>query len=185
MIEEPPARCLFILVSHRPGSLLSTIRSRSLRLDLRSLTPDETLKVIKDVHGDEEEPQALERAAELSAGSPGRALELLASQGAEIFSEFRTTIAARGTIGLAEQFKLAGRFSGRDGGEDFDIFCELLLDWTAGQARRWAGASKGAVLAGAHGEIAHSIRLTNALNLDRRQAILDAMSRLEEAMKAA
>jgi len=48
-----------------------------------------------------------------------------------------------------------------------------------------AGASQGAALAGAHGEIAHSIRLTNALNLDRRQAILDAMSRLEEAMKAA
>ncbi len=69
--------------------------------------------------------------------------------------------------------------------EDFDVFCELLLDWTAGEARRFAQGHKGAAMAGAHDEIAHSIRLTNALNLDRRQAILDAMSRLEEAMKAA
>ena len=49
----------------------------------------------------------------------------------------------RGIISLAEQFRLAERFSGRDGGDDFDIFCELLLDWTAGEARRMAGASQG------------------------------------------
>jgi hypothetical protein len=112
-------------------------------------------------------------------------LEFLANKGAEVFETFRTTFAGRGTLEPAEKFRLADRFSGRDGAEDFDVFCELLLDWTAGEARRLAGAGTGATLAGAHGEIAHSIRLTNALNLDRRQAILDAMSRLEEAMKAA
>jgi len=186
ILEEPPACCLFLLISHRPGGLLSTIRSRSLRLDMRPLTGAETLAVVKDVYGEEEKDEsALERASILSAGSPGRAIELLANKGAEIFDGFRTTITERGVLQPPEQFRLADRFSGRDGAEDFDVFCELLLDWTAGEARRWAGGGKGAALAGAHDEIAHSIRLTNALNLDRRQAILDAMSRLEEAMKAA
>jgi len=185
ILEEPPARCLFLLISHRPGALLSTIRSRSLRIDLRPLTGEETLAVIKDVSGEGADTNELERAAILSAASPGRALEFLANKGAEIFESFRTAISERGSLQPAEQFRLADRFAGRDGAQDFDVFCELLLDWTAGEARRWAQANKGAAMAGAHGEIAHSIRLTNALNLDRRQAILDAMSRLEEAMKAA
>jgi len=185
VLEEPPAQCLFLLISHRPGALLRTIRSRSLRLDLGPLTPEETLGVVSEVYGAEEDPQALQRAATLSAGSPGRALELLASKGAEIFDGFRASVAERGTLQLADQFRLADRFSGRDSGADFDIFCELLLDWAAAEARRSAAGGRGAALAGAHGEIAHSIRLANALNLDRRQAILDAMSRLEEAMKAA
>lgn len=185
ILEEPPARCLFLLVSHQPGSLLRTIRSRSLRVDLRPLSNDETLSVLKDVSGEGDDQAALERAGILAAGSPGRALELLANKGAEIFAGFRTTMSERGGLQPAEQFRLADRFSGRDGAEDFDIFCELLLGWTAGEARRFAGVGKGAAMAGAHGDIAHSIRLTNALNLDRRQAILDAMSRLEEAMKAA
>jgi DNA polymerase-3 subunit delta' len=184
LIEEPPSRCLFLLVSHRPGSLLRTIRSRSLRLDLRPLSESETLGVLKEVCGEGEDAAALERASALSGGSPGRALDLLAAKGAEHFEAFRTAIAARSVIPLAEQFRLAERFAGRDGGDDFEIFCALLLDWTAGEAKRMAGASRGAALAGAHDEIAHSIRLTNALNLDRRQTVLDAMSRLEQAMKA-
>jgi DNA polymerase-3 subunit delta' len=186
ILEEPPQRSLFLLISHRPGALLSTIRSRSLRLDLRPLTDEETLAVVKDVYGGEgQDESALARAAALSGGSPGRALELLNNKGAEIFDTFRSTIAERGGLQPAEQFRLADRFSGRDGAEEFDIFCELLLNWAAGEARRFATVEKGSALAGAHEEIAHSIRLTNALNLDRRQAILDAMSRLEEAMKAA
>ena len=33
MLEEPPANTLFFLVSHAPGRLLPTIRSRCRRLD--------------------------------------------------------------------------------------------------------------------------------------------------------
>src|SRR5499427_6700940 len=37
MLEEPPPRSLFLLVSHAPGRLLPTIRSRCRRLVLRPL----------------------------------------------------------------------------------------------------------------------------------------------------
>src|SRR5215471_8128004 len=37
MLEEPPRRSLFLLVSHAPGRLLPTIRSRCRRLALRPL----------------------------------------------------------------------------------------------------------------------------------------------------
>src|SRR5690606_25524918 len=40
MLEEPPANCLFLLVSHVPGRLLPTIRSRCRRLDFSPLADD-------------------------------------------------------------------------------------------------------------------------------------------------
>ena len=40
MLEEPPANCLFLLVSHAPGRLLPTIRSRCRRLDFQPLDDD-------------------------------------------------------------------------------------------------------------------------------------------------
>ena len=69
--------------------------------------------------------------------------------------------------------------------DDFAIFCGLLLAWTGERARAVAIAGKGADLARAHDEIACSIRQANALNLDRRQTVLDALTMLEVAAKAA
>ena len=37
IVEEPPPRCLFLIVSHLPGRLLPTIRSRCRMLQLRTL----------------------------------------------------------------------------------------------------------------------------------------------------
>ena len=38
MLEEPPPRALLLLVSHAPGRVLPTIRSRCRRLTLRPLS---------------------------------------------------------------------------------------------------------------------------------------------------
>jgi hypothetical protein len=68
--------------------------------------------------------------------------------------------------------------------EDFTIFTELLLTFVADAARRAAIAGEGAALARAHEEIGHSLRLANALNLDRRQTILDALTVLGSSKAA-
>src|SRR5436190_2826182 len=75
ILEEPPAHSLFILVSHQAGRLLPTIRSRSLRLDLSALTEADTIAVVATMA--EQISDEIERAARLSKGSTGRALELL------------------------------------------------------------------------------------------------------------
>ncbi len=38
MLEEPPKRAMFLVLSHAPGKLLPTIRSRCLPLPLRPLS---------------------------------------------------------------------------------------------------------------------------------------------------
>ncbi len=75
-LEEPPAGTYFLLVSHRPGRLLPTIRSRCRVLRFAALDTFEVERILR-----EEAPQADEstRAAAIAAaeGSPGAALDFV------------------------------------------------------------------------------------------------------------
>lgn len=75
-LEEPPQGTFFLLVAHRPGRLLPTIRSRCRVLPFRALGPDEMATALA-----REAPQAdgAQRAAAIAAaaGSPGVALEFV------------------------------------------------------------------------------------------------------------
>ncbi|MEK7657555.1 MAG: DNA polymerase III subunit, partial [Elusimicrobiota bacterium] len=72
-LEEPPARALWILVTHQSERLLSTIRSRCQRVPFSPL-PEETLaRFLEDRGCAPEEAASLARRG---GGSPGRALAL-------------------------------------------------------------------------------------------------------------
>ena len=72
-LEEPPAGTIFLLVSHAPGRLLPTIRSRCRLLRFEALADDEVASAIRALppDADDEEIAALVRASD---GAPGRAL---------------------------------------------------------------------------------------------------------------
>lgn len=179
ILEEPPSRSLFILVSHQPGRLLATIRSRCLRLDLNPLSEADTIAVLEDMP--DRDPGDVKRAAQLSRGSPGRALELLNSDGAKYFDLLRQLMARSQPIDLPAKISIANGLQGREMGEDFMIFSELLLTHVADLARRAALAGQGSALARAHEEVGNIQRQASALNLDRRQTVLDMLGILGSA----
>lgn len=85
-LEEPPAKTLIILISHVPGKLLPTIRSRCRKLLLKPL-PDEMLtNILKSkINGlDGDDLTALTR---LAGGSLGRALSLIDADGVKLFRQ--------------------------------------------------------------------------------------------------
>jgi DNA polymerase-3 subunit delta' len=77
LLEEPPARSLFLIVSHAPGRLLATIRSRCRRVLLRPLAPADVALAIKAVLGKAGDEAAIQKAAAASDGSVARAVALL------------------------------------------------------------------------------------------------------------
>ncbi|CAN5158247.1 DNA polymerase III subunit delta' [soil metagenome] len=178
ILEEPPRRSLFLLISNHPGRLLPTIRSRCLRLDLKPLDIAQTCAVLADVLPDAENPEKLAR---LSNGSPGLAMTLATSDGARLFESFAERMARTGTLDAATRIGLADEFQARTMADDFDIFCDLLLAWIAERAR----AENSVHFARIHAEIGHSIREANALNLDRRQTILAALRLIGDSSSAA
>jgi hypothetical protein len=86
----------------------------------------------------------------------------------------------------ASLVEFGNRFGSRTStADDFEIFFSLLESWIGGQARKAGLAGGGSGMADAYVAISHSIRQTNALNLDRRQAVINALSLINEAMKTA
>ncbi|MEO6040990.1 MAG: DNA polymerase III subunit delta' [Croceibacterium sp.] len=110
-LEEPPAGTFFLLVAHRLGRLLPTIRSRCRVLrfpDLDSAALDAILA--------REAPQAdaTTRAAAIAAagGSPGAALEFVELDLAKVHG-LMVAIAERGDPGLALRGKLSEAMGAR------------------------------------------------------------------------
>jgi DNA polymerase III subunit delta' len=77
VLEEPPPRSLFLLVSHVPGRLLPTIRSRCRRLTLRALTPADLVRAAAAALGKDANDEDIRKAAAAAEGSVARAIALL------------------------------------------------------------------------------------------------------------
>ncbi len=72
MLEEPPPRSLFLLVSHAPGRLLPTIRSRTRRLMLRPLSQGDVVRAAAAALGAAGEEPAQSEAGILAAAAAAR-----------------------------------------------------------------------------------------------------------------
>ena len=72
-LEEPPAGTVFLLISHAPGKLLPTIRSRCRLLRFGALSGDQMLLALQRLLP-EEPSDEIEALVAVGEGSPGRAL---------------------------------------------------------------------------------------------------------------
>src|SRR5438105_11408668 len=77
ILEEPPRRSLFLLVSHAPARVLPTIQSRCRTLALRPLATADVVRAATLATGKDTSDPAFTEAAEASEGSVSRALTLL------------------------------------------------------------------------------------------------------------
>lgn len=104
-LEEPPAGTIFLLVSHAPGRLLPTIRSRCRLLRFEALADDDVGAAIRSVRPDasDDEVASLVRA---SGGAPGRGLRFAGLDIAGLDAAI-DAIAADGDPDNAHRVKLA------------------------------------------------------------------------------
>ncbi|MCR0981423.1 DNA polymerase III subunit delta' [Roseomonas populi] len=185
-LEEPPPRAVLVLTASAPDRLLPTIRSRIRRLDLFPLQAgamDTVLaRWLPDMSGDDR--AAL---AGLAAGSPGRALSLVEGEGLAMAREVEGFLARLPRPDARELHALADRLTSRRDGGAFNTFFALLRDTIAGALRRaargeemapWLAGRGLAEWAGLWDMLGRLADETDALNLDRRQAVLTGLSRL-------
>lgn len=183
-LEEPPPRTVIILISHAPGRLLPTIRSRCRRTDFFPL-PDAPMADCLARLLPEQDPAERAALMELAQGSPGRAIELAQGQGVELARLAAGVLAALPTADGAHA--LADRIAGRDAALAFPAFFALLtrqLSQTVRAAARgegapaWLATRPLAAWAEAATLIARQAQDAERLALDRRQAVLVAMETL-------
>ena len=177
LVEEPPPRVIMFLISHQPGKLLRTLKSRCLRLGLKPLSDNDCASVINNLERDTKPTLEQDTAAiAASHGSPGRALALLGSLGAKSFSAFCKLHQPKS----AQLLAIANQFAGRGVGPDeFSIFAEMLQNWAAENAK----ANGNLRLAEAHLAMCENTRIVQGFNLDRKTAVLTHLTLINDALK--
>lgn len=155
-LEEPSEKTIFFLVSHSPSRLLPTIRSRCRKLRFQPLSAADTRSVML-----EQLPEAsageIEVLAELSEGSPGRALRFA---GLEI-DKLTNALARLALSGsTSDALALARSFAAKSALPRYEAFVELVPGFIAGEARGRSGAS-----------LAHAIQLWEKANVLAAEAV--------------
>lgn len=136
-LEEPPAGSLFLLVSHAPGRLLPTIRSRCRILRFDRLDDGAMTSVLEEeLNGtDAKEIAALVRAGE---GSPGRAMRFAGLDIAGLDATILRLI-HEGDPGNGLSSTLAKTLAGKSAQPRYEAFLERVPGHVAAIARNVQG----------------------------------------------
>lgn len=134
LLEEPPALTMFLLVSHMPAALLPTIRSRCRTLDLRPLAADDLARALADA-GAEPPPGSATALVELSGGSAGQALRLVAGGGLALYARIVALLGDGRGVDRAAMTDLAESCASRANAETFRLALQLTHTLVARLAR--------------------------------------------------
>lgn len=174
-LEEPPRQALLLLVSHQPGRLLPTIRSRCCRLELQPL--DEPL-VDQLLQGCAPDLPAAERQAlgRLAGGSIGQALALKDAGGLALYGELTQLLGGLPRLDVPRVHALGDRLARDREGTAFRVTGELLTGWLDRMIR---GAAEGRLPAEvAKGDAALMERLVARRSLAQWLTLWENLSRL-------
>jgi DNA polymerase III subunit delta' len=175
MVEEPPQRSLILIVSHRPGQVLPTIRSRCRRLRLDPLNKDEIVRALVGLGPPWSEAghKAIAAAANRADGSVREALVRLAPESEAASALIDSILAGLPRPDPRAVARLADAVSGRAGDETYRAFHRELYDWLVTYARDVEPRSlRVEGIAGLWDRIRDAERETEELNLDRKLHIL-------------
>jgi DNA polymerase-3 subunit delta' len=177
ILEEPPPATILLLTSSAPGRLLPTIRSRCRKLALEPLNARAMQAVLRSV-APAAGPGELERVTALAHGAPGRALALLADANGEIARCVERV--CEGVTAL-DGYEVAEMVLRKEYG--FDLFFSLLSDRLQAAARQAAlsGSAHGLASARAWEALVRLYGETERFNLDKQEALLEAMTIASQA----
>jgi DNA polymerase-3 subunit delta' len=202
LVEEPPEKAVVLLVAHRPGRVLLTLRSRCRHLRLGALSSDQVADVLAAHHADTDTTATSSAAlATLAEGSPGQALRLASVDGLTLHGEMLEILADLPAMDIPAQHKFADRMARGGNTETYRVFSELLLGWMTRLIQTGAGhppamappgeADLSARLlprrsldqwVGLWENVTEDLAKGQGLNLDRKQVVLNLFSTLQIAL---
>jgi len=197
MLEEPPAGATLLLVSHRPGALLPTIRSRCRVLPCQPLGARDLAGALAAQRIDADDAAGL---AELSGGSVGSAVALATQDGAARYARLVALLSDAPRLDRPAAIRLAEESAGRGAEPVFEQTVALIDMLLARLARSGVGAppaseaapGEAAVLsrlspdagaargwAEAQQRLGQRARAGRAVNLDPATLVLDMLLALD------
>jgi DNA polymerase-3 subunit delta' len=184
LLEEPPENALLLLVAHAPGRLLATIRSRCRVLTLRPLA-DEFMEQLLAAALPERTAAERTQLIGLASGSIGRALDLADRGGMAARQAIDELLAPLPELDpLAVQAFADQAIAGEDAAGMLRMMLEMLAAWVARTAKQASRSSGVEPWLAAWDRIGELMRRGEALGLDRRMVVLEAVLAIETAARA-
>ncbi len=184
ILEEPPPRSLFLIISHEPGRLLPTIRSRCRMLPMRPLKPDDIMRLVSGLVEEPVESDVLQKVAERAGGSVRRAFALLDGNALGFRTRVDTLLQMLPNIDQKALISVAEDTTKRDG-ITFERFIEAIQDYLHDVVlqRQSMGAAALILFADVAERLSRAQREVDAYNLDRRPLVLATFNDLANAVR--
>jgi DNA polymerase III subunit delta' len=137
MLEEPPMGTIFILITHAPGRLLPTIRSRCRLLRFSGLD-DAAMTSALRANLPNASAAELAALAKTGEGSPGRAIRLAGLDLAGLTASL-DRLSSQGDPQNRERVALAAAMSPKSAQQRFEALLALVPTYMAGKVRMMSG----------------------------------------------
>ena len=124
ILEEPPAKTILLLVSHNPGLLLPTIRSRCAKLPMHTLKDAEVASLLRRYRADLDEP-TIAKLVEMAGGSIGKAILYADMKAFTIYEELCAILYAKQKFKLEQMLDFCTEIAADD--SKFTLLEELLM----------------------------------------------------------
>jgi DNA polymerase-3 subunit delta' len=125
LLEEPPAKVTILLISHQPGRLLPTIRSRCRTLRLQPLNAADLSDALTQAGGTVA-PEDRTALAELAAGSVGEAFQMTNLDGLKLYAVLIRLFATLPRLDRHMALTLAEAGAKRGAEAQFDLIVTLI-----------------------------------------------------------
>lgn len=184
VLEEPPPRSLFLLVSNAPARVLPTIQSRCRKLLLRPLETDEVAQALAEATGTSADKGVAE-AASRAEGSVARALMLLGGEALTLQHKTEALLNALPQVDPKGLHGLGDSLAGNDRAALL-AFTDTLERWMGLQLRAsgtGADLPRLARLSEVWENIGRAVRETQEFNLERKPLVFSVFGMLAEAMR--
>ena len=185
-LEEPPARALFLLVSHAPGRLLPTIRSRCRMVNLRPLTGEQVVEALANLAPTmpDLDRDRFAEAADASGGSVREALALLSGDGLAVRNATNVLLEGLPDIDPKALHTLGERLQGDRGGA-LESFVGTVEGWISDHAtgRRQTASVRLARLPEVWEKVRRAAVDADVYNLDRKTLVFRIFASLNEALR--
>jgi DNA polymerase-3 subunit delta' len=183
ILEEPPARSLLFLLSHAPGQVLPTIRSRCRRLLLRPLRPEDVAKAAAEILELDETDDALRRAAALADGSVARAIALVDGPSLALHDSVATLLARLPEVD-PRALHLLGDGLGRANEGAFETFLTSVRDWLSTRLAYEREPSRMARVASVWEKFNQTATDVAVFNLERKPLVFSTFGMLAELARS-
>jgi DNA polymerase-3 subunit delta' len=185
VLEEPPRRSLFFLISRTTARVLPTIQSRCRKLALRPLAVDDVIRATAAAARIAPDDASLREAAAAAEGSPARALALVGGGALKLHQQTTALLDSLPQVDPRELHALGDALGGSDRAA-LGAFVDSVDRWIVARLRIGdanANLPRLARLAEVWEKINNTARETETYNLERKPLVFSVFGLLAEATR--